>query len=158
MATSMQRNSHQIKRRESQALTLRDTEGSTCIGWFTGWSISPMRFGSQKQDLPAGTKTCGRNITIKQTAISGFVRPLYYLFFPVDLWKQREHILSHTHVTQTQHKKNTELPSANKPKNKKPSSLLRVNMHRHSWVFYYILPITSLDRWPHWVKLVVCWQ
>lgn len=40
---------------------------------------SPMKFGSQKQDLPAGTRTQGRNITIKSAALSSSTLILFIL-------------------------------------------------------------------------------
>lgn len=40
---------------------------------------SPMKFGSQKQDLPAGTRTQGRSVTIKSSALSSSTLILFIL-------------------------------------------------------------------------------
>lgn len=139
----------------------------TCIFWFTGWTISPMSFGSQKQDLPAGTKTQGRNITIKQTALSGFVWPSYYLFFPVDLWKQNKHThsLAQTHQLQNRRhkkKKKTEKKAQsthlriNSKGTKTPSAPFRENMQSHPPVDnYHILLLTLLDALTEWSLLAI---
>lgn len=47
--------------------------------WLMWRTVSPMKFGSQKQDLPAGTRTQGRNIRKMPAALSGSTLILFIL-------------------------------------------------------------------------------